>query len=101
MTAAAVCVPTIRQTLRDMAEQMRADIAGKAQTCARSREWADLMPEHRMAVLLLAGVDGDLQRLAARKFAEFPDTEKIAVQVAIRSLYAGLHGAVSLRARAA
>lgn len=57
--------------------------------------------EHRMALLLLAGVDGDLARLASRKFSEFGHDEKIAVQVAIRSMFAGLHGSVSLRTRGA
>lgn len=98
---AAVCVPTIRQNLRETAANIRADIEKKEHACARSRDWAMLPVEARMAVLLLSGVDGDLQRLAARKFAEFPNDEKIAVQVAIRSLFAVLSGAVSLRARAA
>ena len=98
---AAICVPTIRQSLRDLAAKIRSDIEGREHACARSRDWALLLPEYRMAVLLLAGVDGDLQRLAARKFAEFSEAEKIAVQVTIRALFAGLSGAVSLRARAA
>lgn len=101
MTGAAVCVPTIRQSLRDLAAQIRADIEQKEYACARSRDWALLPQETRMAVLLLAGVDGDLSRLSAKKFGEFTPDERIAVQVSIRSLYAVLSGAVSLRARAA
>lgn len=101
MTAAAVCVPSIRHHLRERAAQIRAELERKQHACARSRDWAMLTPETRMAVLLLAGVDGDLPRLAAKTFAEFAPDEKIALQVAIRSLYAGLTAAVSLRARAA
>lgn len=97
----AVCVPSIRQHLRERAAQIRCDLEKRQHGCARSRDWFMLPVETRMAVLLLAGIDGDLNRLAARKFGEFADDEKIAVQVVIRSLYAGLHGAVSLRARAA
>jgi len=94
-------IAAIRERLREQAEQIRSDIARKVPGSARSREWSGLMPEQRMALLLLAGIDGDLQRLEKKRFAEFVDSEKIALQVAIRALYAGLNGAPCLRARAA
>jgi len=102
MTASAV--PTVadcRARLRDVANEIRAQIDGRSYPCARTREWA-LMPENvRMSVLLLSGIDGDLQTLAKRQFSEFTSAEKISVQVAIRSIFAALSNGYALRQRAA
>lgn len=64
--------------------------AGNAGGCAASIEWARLSLEFRMAVLLLAGIDGDLESLACRAWQEFPDTEKQAVKVQLRAMRAQL-----------
>lgn len=101
MTAAAIDVPTIRAQLRDIAEQIRADITGRQKVDARTREWASMLLEYRMALLLLAGVDGDLQALARKAWGEFTDDEKIALRVSMRGMFAALEQSVSLRARGA
>lgn len=98
---AAVCVEAVKQKIWAQAERIRADIEGRSHACARSREWANMSDDVRMCVMLLAGLDGDLGQLATRKFAEFSTDEKIAVQVAIRAIYAGLTASPTLRARAA
>lgn len=101
MTAAAIDVPTIKAQLRDRAEQIRADILGRQKVDARTREWASILLEYRMALLLLAGVDGDLQALARKAWGEFTDDEKIALRVSMRGMFAALEQSVSLRARGA
>lgn len=63
---------------------------GSAGGCAASIEWARLSIEFRMAVLLLAGIDGDLETLARRAWLEFPTTEKQAVKVQLRAMRAQL-----------
>lgn len=100
MSAAAVCVPTTRQTLRDAANEIRANIEKQRYACARSREWAVMVPEHRMALLMLAGVDGDLGGLARKAWQEYTPGERVALQVAIRAMAASLDAAVALRVRA-
>lgn len=55
--------------------------------------------EHRMAVLMLAGLDGDLSALAAKQWREFTPDEKLAIQVTIRSMYAAFSGSFALRTR--
>lgn len=47
---------------------------------AESLEWGRLSHWHRMALLLLAGVDGDLVALAKRRWRELPELERIAVK---------------------
>ncbi len=100
MTGAAICVPTIRQKLRAVADQTRAEIEGRSRLCRRGMEWASVPLPHRMALLLLAGLDGDLQSLARRAWAEFTPSEQAAIQVAIRSMHDSLSKAQALQVRA-
>ena len=51
---------------------------------AESREWARLAETHRMALMLLAGVDGDLGVLAQRHWRELPEPERIALKAEAR-----------------
>lgn len=51
---------------------------------AESREWARLTETHRMALMLLAGVDGDLGVLAQRHWRELPEPERIALKAEAR-----------------
>lgn len=89
-----------RQRLRDIADKIRAERAGRESLCRRAAEWLAMPAMHRMAVLLLAGIDGDLAKLSRRSWAEFTTPEKIAVQVAIRSLKTSLNSAYALSVRA-
>lgn len=100
MSAAAAQVPEIRANLYLVAERIRSDIEGRAQVCARSREWSAMQLTHRMAVMLLAGIDGELSDLSRRAWREFTPAERLAVQVAIRSLHEGLQNTYALRVRA-
>ena len=53
---------------------------------AAAREWACLRPEHRMALLMLAGVDGDLGDLAVRGWLEIGEGERRQIRTAARNL---------------
>jgi len=53
---------------------------------ASAREWARLRPEHRMALLMLAGVEGDLGVLGERAWMEIGDAERVQIRVAARRL---------------
>lgn len=67
--------------------------------CARSQEWAALTLETRMAVLLLAGMEGELLALSRKAWEEFTPPEKMAVQVATRGLFRDLERTWNLRVR--
>ena len=88
------------EKLRAVAADIRAGIEKKRHDCARSREWALMLVEHRMALLMLAGIDGDLGALARKAWPEFTPDERVALQVAVRSLAASLDAATALRVRA-
>ena len=51
---------------------------------AESREWARLAETHRMALMLLAGVDGDIGALALRHWRELPEPERVALKAEAR-----------------
>lgn len=50
------------------------------------REWGLLHSSHRLALLLLAGVDGDISQLAQRAWRELPNAERLAIASAARTL---------------
>lgn len=89
-----------RARLDALALDIRADIEKKRYSCARSREWALMLVEHRMAILMLAGIDGELGALARKAWVEFTPDERGAIQVAVRSLARSLEAATALRVRA-
>jgi len=99
-TAALSPVAAARARLYELSDEYARDASKNKHSCARSREWALLLLEHRMAVMLLAGLDGDLSGLARRAWPEFTPSEKTAVQVAIRGLHNGLGQSFALRGRA-
>ena len=51
---------------------------------AESREWARMAETHRMALMLLAGVDGDIGALAQRHWRELPEPERVALKAEAR-----------------
>ncbi len=96
----AASVRAERQKLRDIADKIRADLQAKQGRCLRSMEWGNIPLPHRMAVMLMAGIDGDLGALARKGWQEFTPMEQETVAVALRSLYASLKGCNALRVRA-
>lgn len=98
MTAAAAITAT-RARLREIADHIRADIAGRVPVSASACEWARLNLSHRMAVLLLCGMDGELSVLARRSWQEFTPVEKSAITVELRSLHRSLDDTYALRMR--
>lgn len=53
---------------------------------AAAQEWACLRSEHRMALLMLAGLDGDLGELAVRAWLEIAESERAKIRAAARNL---------------
>lgn len=53
---------------------------------AESREWAALSEAHRMVLLLLGDIDGDLAALARRAWLEIPDPERQEIKAQARYL---------------
>jgi hypothetical protein len=51
---------------------------------AESREWARMAETHRMVLILLAGLDGDLGALAQRGWRELPEPERERVKAEAR-----------------
>lgn len=51
---------------------------------AESREWASLAETHRMALMVLAGFDGDIGALAQRHWRELPEPERVALKAEAR-----------------
>lgn len=65
----------------------------------RSIEWGNMPAAHRMAVLLLGGMDGDLGQLSRRAWPEFAPPEQDCIAVALRSLHASIGNCYALRVR--
>ena len=51
---------------------------------AEALEWRRLDQGHRMALLLLAGIDGDLSVLSLREWRELPEPERQAIKDQVR-----------------
>lgn len=92
---AAACLARMR-VLRD---EWAATDSRKRHPCARSAEWSGLSLETRMAVLLLAGIDGDLTDLAGRAWPEFTPPERDAILLQFRGLWRELTASFMLRRR--
>ena len=66
---------------------------------SESIEWAKLDLGHRMAMMLLAGVDGDLGELAQRAWRELPPTEREAIKAEVRAAKAAFSRLMALSGR--
>ena len=66
---------------------------------SESREWAGLETGHKMAMLLLAGIDGDLVELSGRAWRELPVTEREIIKVEVRSAKAAFSRLMALSSR--
>lgn len=104
MTGAAV-VGAAAQSPADRAKlsALRAEFASRASggryVCARSKEWAVLPLEFRFAVLLMAGIDGDMDALTRRAWREMPLPEREAIRGVMRGFAQALKASPSLCAR--
>lgn len=96
---AAACSPEVRARLSQLRDEIVSQMTGGRHVCARSREWAALPLELRMAVLLIAGVDGDVSALARRAWREMPGPEREAVRGTIRNFSRALGASPALVSR--
>ncbi len=91
--------PIYRSTYRAMLAELRQELDTRASITgpsAPAREWAELLSVYRMTLMLLGGVDGDLDRLALRAWSEIPPTEQDAVASAARALRRALQPLAAL-----
>ena len=75
----------IRQRWRKLREGYQRQ-SGRGYIDAENQEWFRLPQEMRMAILLLAKVDGNLQELAGRDWRETPAMERQAIKAVSRSM---------------
>jgi hypothetical protein len=79
------------------------ELASKGRyTDALSREWRELPHNWRMALLMVAGIGTNvdsLSTLASRSWNEFPEPERIAVRVVIRTGKRHLGGITALASK--
>ena len=66
---------------------------------SESLEWAKLDTGHKMAMLLLAGVDGDLVDLTKRDWRELPGPERDAIKREVRAAKNAFSRVVALSGR--
>lgn len=67
---------------------------------AASKEWAGVSQDHRVFIMLLAGMDGDLDVLAGRAWREFTPPEREAISAQIRSTRRAFSHVTALCSRA-
>lgn len=78
-------VPEARERLRTLRNGLLQKASGGVWMDGESREWARVSHEHRMMVMMLAGISGDLDALAARAWREFTPAERAAVKGEMRA----------------
>lgn len=83
--AASLSVPEARERLRTLRDELLQKASGGVWMDGESREWARVSHEHRMMVMMLAGISGDLDALAARAWREFTPAERAAVKGEMRA----------------
>ncbi|MEJ8293129.1 hypothetical protein WKI45_09880, partial [Delftia tsuruhatensis] len=75
-----------RIRLRDLQREAAQRASNGRSGSAESREWAGLASHYRMALVLLAGIDGEIEELALRDWREMPPPERDAIRRQIRAL---------------
>lgn len=76
------CRIRLRELQREAAQRASNGRSGSAE----SREWAGLASHYRMALVLLSGIDGEIEELALRDWREMPPPERDAIRRQIRAL---------------
>lgn len=78
-------VPELRERLRTQRNELLVKASHGVWFDGESREWAGIGHEHRMMVMMLAGISGDLDALASRAWREFAPAERDAVKSEMRA----------------
>lgn len=99
VVGSAACPTEVAARLLQLRNEAVQRASGGRFVCARSKEWAGMPVEVRMALLLVAGVDGDLSTLARRGWLEFAPPEREAARSAMREFRRALSGAAALCSR--
>lgn len=80
----ALTVPEIRERLKAQRNELLRRASLGTWFDGESREWARIGHEHRVMIMMLAGIDGDLETLASRAWREFTPAERNAVKAEMR-----------------
>lgn len=83
--ASNLSVPELRERLKAQRDALLGKASFGVWFDGESREWAHISHEHRMMVMLLAGISGDLDALATRAWREFTPAERAAVKTEMRA----------------
>lgn len=83
--ATSLTVLEIRERLKDQRDALVRKASLGVWFDGESREWARIGHEHRMMVMMLAGISGDLDALASRAWREFTPAERDAVKSEMRA----------------
>jgi hypothetical protein len=107
VSAAVLTMPKreARERLRELRDEFAARARGRrlqgeaATQWARNAEWASLSLDTRCALMVLAGIDGDVPELAARAWFAMPEPERWAIAATMRRLRDELERSRGLMAR--
>lgn len=80
----ALTVPEIRERLKLQRDELLRKASAGVWFDGESREWARVSHEHRVMIMMLAGIDGDLETLAHRAWREFTPAERDSVKCQMR-----------------
>lgn len=83
--ASNLSVPELRERLKAQRDALLSRASFGVWFDGESREWAHIGHEHRMMVMLLAGIGGDLDALATRAWREFTPPERAAIKTEMRA----------------
>lgn len=97
--ASNLSVPELRERLKAQRDALLGKASFGVWFDGESREWAHISHEHRMMVMLLAGIGGDLDTLATRAWREFTPAERAAVKTEMRAAKRAFSGVAALCSR--
>ncbi|WP_284336738.1 hypothetical protein [Comamonas sp. NoAH] len=83
--AESLTVPEARERLRILRDRLLQKASAGRWHDAESKEWSHIGHEQRVMLMMLAGIDGDLDALAARAWREFTPPERAAIKSEIRA----------------
>lgn len=97
--ATSLTVDELRERLKDQRDGLLRKASLGVWFDGESREWARVGHEHRMMVMMLAGIGGDLDALASRAWREFTPAERDAVKSEMRAAKRTFSGVAALCSR--
>ena len=83
--AESLTVPEARERLRILRDGLLQKASAGRWHDAESKEWSHIGHEQRVMLMMLAGIDGDLDALAARAWREFTPPERSAIKSEVRT----------------